>query len=228
MTTFRTLVNRSGITFNDPKDYVIYAEDLIAIHDAINAIEESLDDIVDLDLDTLKTDFTTLSNNFGVLAGQDFPALVDTVSGLSDAVASLQNPPYMGARVYKNATQSIGTSLTVLSFQVESYDASSFHDNSTNNSRLTVPYNALYSIKGLVNTTSNSIVRAQIRVNGSTVIASTAIGNAGSGTDNGAFISTDYYLNAGDYVELLGAFGSTWNASSGLSGCFFSISLIGY
>lgn len=49
-------------------------------------------------------------------------------------------PSFVGARVYHNTTQSIAdNSLVAVAFNSEDEDSSTFHDNATNNSRLTVP-----------------------------------------------------------------------------------------
>lgn len=136
----------------------------------------------------------------------------------------LGNITFSGARCYKSTTQSITSTLTVVTFDVESYDTDGYHDNVTNNSRLTVPTTGYYRITGSAPTASNTAARAQIRVDGSTVIAATGVGNSGASTDNGPVLTTDYYLTAGQYVEFLVAYVSTTsNAASGLGGTFFSI-----
>lgn len=134
---------------------------------------------------------------------------------------------FNGARVYKSSGQSIGTTLTALSFDTESFDTNTYHDNATNNSRLTVPTTGYYRITGLVTSDANATTRAQIRVNGTTVIAAIGGSNIGASTQNGAFIETVYSLTAADYIELLGAFGSTQNTTSGISGTVFEIQFLG-
>lgn len=133
-----------------------------------------------------------------------------------------------GARVYKSTGQgSIGSTLTVLTFDTENYDDDTYHDNSTNNSRLTVPATGRYTIQGNVTSATNTAARATIRVNGTTTIEDVAVGNAGASTNNGVYLATDYDLTSGDYVELLGAFlSSTTSTTSGTSGTWFSIQRI--
>lgn len=134
---------------------------------------------------------------------------------------------FNGARTYKSAVQSIGTTLTAVIFDTESYDTNTYHDNTTNNTRLTVPSTGYYRITGLLNTDANAVARVGIRLNGTTYIGSIAAGNAGASLDGGALITTEYNLTAGDYVELMGYFGSTQNTKSGLNGPTFSIQYLG-
>jgi hypothetical protein len=47
---------------------------------------------------------------------------------------------FVGASIYNNANQSISNATwTVLNFNSENFDTNAFHDNSTNNSRITIP-----------------------------------------------------------------------------------------
>lgn len=134
---------------------------------------------------------------------------------------------FSGCRVYKASGQSIGTTLTVLTFDTESYDTDTYHDNTTNNSRITIPSTGYYRITGLVTTGANAIARCAFRVDGTTQIAVVGVGNAGASTANGTVLVTDYYLTSGQYVELLGAFGTTQTTSAGIDGTLFMIQKIG-
>lgn len=135
---------------------------------------------------------------------------------------------FNGARVYKSSGQaSVSTTLVAMTFDTESYDSDSYHDNSTNNSRLTVPSTGYYRITGLVTTDANAASRAAIRVDGTTTIAAIGAGNNAASTQNGSIVSTDYYLTSGQYVELLGAFGTSQTTTSGISGTQFFIQKIG-
>lgn len=135
---------------------------------------------------------------------------------------------FSGCRAYKSTTQSIGSSPTVVTFDLENYDTDTYHDNSTNNSRLTVPSTGYYRITASAPTATNTAFRASLRVDGTTTIQATGGGNAGASADNGPLITTDYYLTAGQYVEFLVAYlSSTSNALSGVGGTTFSIQKIG-
>lgn len=136
-------------------------------------------------------------------------------------------PSFKGCRIKQTTGQSIGTSLTVVNFDAETFDTDTMHDNSTNNSRITFTTAGYYQISGIVNTDGNAVSQIQIRLNGSTSIYKNGTGNAGSSTANGAVVSTLYQFSAGDYIEMLGAFGTTQNTKSGEDGTTFSVVKVG-
>jgi hypothetical protein len=167
------------------------------------------------------------------------PALVDLLSLVNDPAGTAEtqkmtlqtlltwisnNLIFSGARVYKSTTQTISSTLTAVTFDLENYDTNSYHDNTTNNTRLTVPSTGYYEIKGSAPTATNTAFRAQLRVDGSTVIAEIGGGNAGASVGNGPLIATEYYLTSGQYVEFLVAYiSASSNAQSGVGGTIFSI-----
>ncbi len=115
-----------------------------------------------------------------------------------------------GARVKRASGDfSVGNNtLTAVAFTAEDYDTDTIHDNSTNNTRLTIPTLTgvttglwRFSAYGYTNATSGR-VDCEIRLNGTTIIAeflSTASSSGASG-----FIATgDYVFSAGDYIECL-------------------------
>lgn len=94
---------------------------------------------------------------------------------------------------------------TTLTFDAERYDPDGMHDNTVNNSRLTAPVSGFYQISGAVlwEADPNGFRNVNISLNGTTLIAvetQNAVAAPGFGTAQ--TISTGYYLNAGDYVEL--------------------------
>jgi hypothetical protein len=164
----------------------------------------------------------------GLLNGQtidqsDFPS---TSSGAADAnkVNKLdgngKNPVDFNAFEGVRAKQNAGTSVTVtygaIPFQAEDFDTNTFHDNVTNNTRLTVPAGkgGKYLITGHIasSTASTSALSAYIARNGT----SKALANGGghSGT-NGVCISTVLTLVPGDYVELFAAVSSSTMTTTG-------------
>jgi len=126
----------------------------------------------------------------------------DTVEG-SDLVRTTEN----GARVYKSAGQSITDStLTTLTFDVETYDTNVMHDNVTNNSRITFPVAGLYLVGASVDFNANATGSRfiEFRLNGTTTTfgaASTeAVSLASTDTMVPSIITRRFAIN--DYIEL--------------------------
>jgi hypothetical protein len=212
----------TGVVVDDISDLTVTATELNYVYGVTSAIQTQLDakQNIDTQLTSLAgLSYTGNSNKvISVNSGETAFELVTPTSGGA----------FNGARVYKSSGQSITSTLTVVTFDSESYDTDTYHDNLTNNSRLTVPSTGYYRITGIVATDGNTASRAQIRVDGTTLIASLGEGNAGASVQNGTIVSTDYYLTAGQYVELLGAFTSSTNTTtSGVSGTQFFIQKIG-
>lgn len=110
----------------------------------------------------------------------------------------------VGARVSRaSGTVSLGNNtITAIGFDEEDFDTDAFHDNATNNTRLTIPSTGKYHIGGNYYTSSSLVADALLRVDGTTTIA--FVRNAATGTFTGVFIATIYQLTAGQYVELCG------------------------
>lgn len=98
--------------------------------------------------------------------------------------------------------------LTAVQFTAEDYDTDTMHDNSTNNTRITIP-----SIVGVTTglwhvfaggytdaTTGRADV--QIRLNGTTLILMGLFAASGSGV-SGYVTAGDYVFSATDYIECL-------------------------
>jgi len=82
------------------------------------------------------------------------------------ATPAVSTPTYVGASVVFTTTLSIANSTTTtLSFTAEVLDSNGFHDNSTNNSRLTIPsgYAGKYRISAQLFPAENSTGRREIR-----------------------------------------------------------------
>lgn len=119
---------------------------------------------------------------------------------------------FCGVRVKQTGTTGIDTTPIALAFAGEDFDTDGFHDNATNNTRLTIPSGKAgkYLIGGAMKTTASCYVT--IRLNGSTLISGGG-GNAALGSISRAATSTIYTLAVGDYVEFLGTAGSGINTS---------------
>jgi hypothetical protein len=132
-----------------------------------------------------------------------------TTASVAIARVGYQSNPstFPSARVYNNAaiSHAISGTAQALTFNSERHDNANLHDTVTNTSRLTAPVAGVYDISGHIDFAANATGAraAQIRVNGTTIIANK---NEMARTDGNAHtisIQTQYKLAAGDYVELL-------------------------
>lgn len=112
----------------------------------------------------------------------------------------------IGARVHRSATQSIGDSAwTAVAWTAEDYDTHAFHDNATNNTRMTVPagYGGKYWIAGEAAFAAALVSQRYVRIykNGATALS---IGQGYSTNTVNVYMQTqtEVELAAGDYVEL--------------------------
>ena len=117
---------------------------------------------------------------------------------------------FVGCSVFASAALSTTQSTaTILGANSENYDTSGFHDNSTNNSRITIPTGkgGYYKISTYMNAQTAQIAYVLLYKNGSAVAL---------GTDNGQFVGIvstygstgringtfDLALAAGDYIQI--------------------------
>jgi hypothetical protein len=109
---------------------------------------------------------------------------------------------FSGASVTRNADKSItGGADTAVDFDTEEFDTGSYHDISTNNTRLTVPASGKYEVTYSVSRSGAGELAAYIRKNGS---GSSRFGvNYFSGSLINAVGTATLDLAAGDYVELV-------------------------
>jgi hypothetical protein len=132
----------------------------------------------------------------------------------------------VGVQATLSSEQTISTSTyTAITFNTETagFDTDSFHDNTTNNSRFTVPSGkgGYYFMIGRVVVAGASSTwnnRCKIRKNGSTDLAF-GYSNASTTGDVTTFVSCVSNLTAGDYIEFVAwqGSGSNKNLQSNLS-----------
>jgi hypothetical protein len=144
---------------------------------------------------------TILTNNLISWSGTIKGVYQDNATGLLE-----HHSP--GVAAYHNANQSINNNTdTSLALNSERFDDAAFHDNSTNNSRLTVPtgYTGWYAISGNCQYANNStgLRQTSIMVDGTTYLA-VNLQPAVSGATTIVNVSCVYYLTAGQYIELRG------------------------
>jgi hypothetical protein len=123
---------------------------------------------------------------------------VGTLDGLSTA--------FIGASVYHSTTQSTTTSVVAKKdFDSEDFDTDGFHDNSTNNSRLTIPtgMGGKYLVVASIDWASNSTNERYVAIikNNTTEYATSRI-TANSTAETAQSVSAVLDLAAGDYVEV--------------------------
>lgn len=111
---------------------------------------------------------------------------------------------FLGARVSKSAQQSIaGGTDTAVTWNTEIYDTNGYHDNSTNNTRLTAVTAGYYRVGARIEWAPNTTNRRAVgyRINGGAFI----IMNKIVAVDNGNFQSfcDELFLNANDYIEII-------------------------
>ena len=118
---------------------------------------------------------------------------------------------FSGARVTDVGTQSIShNTQTAIEFDTERFDTEGYHDNSTNNTRLTIPAAGHYQVGGSlilageVSSTPSSR-QLQIQLNGTTQISNIkmVVDVYVASDTTGLETSTVYEFAEGDYVELL-------------------------
>jgi len=115
------------------------------------------------------------------------------------------SPTFNGAFVTKNTGQAVTTinTYTALSFQAETYDTGAFHDNSTNNSRLTVTNAGYYNFNFNVVADSTSFYRYAFFKNGTQQMQGFSFSPPAATGVIVATASMDILLAANDYVEIM-------------------------
>lgn len=127
-----------------------------------------------------------------------------TVSPYKVKWAAATTPSFVGCDLRKTANQSISNATTTkISFDSENFDTNGFHDNSTNNTRITIPsgYGGKYLFSFILSFENNSVGHRNIifYVNGSECESVSRLVNSGS-----IFVAqASLFLNlsVGDYVE---------------------------
>jgi len=141
---------------------------------------------------------------------------------------------FVGCSVYKDTTnQSLSNDTdTVISFNAEEFDTNSFHDNSSNNSRITIPSGkgGKYLVLATLGyaTSSTGIRLGQIYKNGALFSASFGISAASAFTTRFTF-STILELSAADYLEIVGSqtSGGALNVNAGQGTTRFGVVYLG-
>lgn len=105
------------------------------------------------------------------------------------------------ALLKRSTTTSIGTSLAAVGWDDEEYDDNGFHDNTTNNSRITIPSTGLYRFSANLHVNaSGGETLIELRINGTRANYTCPRHDADSNYIS--LISPPISLTAGDYVEI--------------------------
>jgi hypothetical protein len=161
---------------------------------------------------------TDLPADFEVFGQAVDTALMDLKSGTTGQVLSknsntdmdfvwitIGTPSFVGCALTKTGVQSTSNNtLTTMTWDSENFDTDGFHDNATNNSRITIPAGkgGKYLFTGIINWNSNASGYREVRLtkNGTAQsyanIAATPTGEAGT------VITTILDCIATDYVEI--------------------------
>ena len=137
------------------------------------------------------------------------------------------------AHIYANAAFTMATGVNqIIDFVGETFDTNSFHDNSTNPSRLTIPVTGYYrlwcNLELIAGAATNVVSVFEIRKNGSSTVAQATHFHPGNSTDQVVQIGVMVSATAADYYEvrLLQASGNTWTTRSTTGESFFEIEWI--
>lgn len=112
---------------------------------------------------------------------------------------------FVGARVYNSANITLTTSVvTLMTYNSERWDNDSIHSTVSNTGRLTCQTDGYYLIDGHLRWATNSTGQRtlNIKLNGTTFIASASFDATAGSLPTSIGAATLYYLVVGDYVEM--------------------------
>jgi hypothetical protein len=129
-----------------------------------------------------------------------------TATGLKWAAAAAASASFVGCRLTKSTAQSIPNATnTTLTFDTETFDTDGFHDNITNNSRITIPSGKagkyLITCNTMINAPGSTDVASVIFKNGGTVLVINYISTANVSVPV-SVISQIFSLAVADYIEI--------------------------
>ncbi|MCK5600277.1 hypothetical protein KAR91_00220 [Candidatus Pacearchaeota archaeon] len=140
----------------------------------------------------------------GTLAGNSDDAVPTekAVKTYVDGVVSV----FSGAKGYHSSTQAITSTPSTLAFNSESYDTDTYHDNSTNNSRFTVPSTGYYQVtisgRFVADATAPSNYLIDISKNGGSLRQLNHLLGTGDYTSYSINVTETFSLTSGDYIEV--------------------------
>jgi hypothetical protein len=140
---------------------------------------------------------------------------------------------FVGVSVYGGTLSVANNTSTAVPFTAENFDTSTFHDNTTNNTRITIPtgkggYYQVNLASGTFDPASSGVFYFQIKKNG-TDIMETPSAKLFTGAYAGQGYSYIFSLAAGDYIQLYAnqSSGGALNLYSNQANSNFSFSYLG-
>lgn len=171
-------------------------------------------------------------NTIGVSASQSASAVASTGYAIWPVgYVPLSANAFSGARAKKTTTQVIGSTATALTWDAEDFDTNSYHDNSTNNSRITIPSGVSYvELTAAVASTSGSENDYSIWIvkNGSTTypgIVAEGVRSLNDARKGLVITSGPLAVTAGDYFEVY--MQNFSNETIIVAGSFFAVKSLG-
>lgn len=149
-----------------------------------------------------------------------WPATSGLLYGIDDAANTYALGQFR-ARVYNNAAISIATGTnTALTFNTQRTNVGGLHSTGTNPGRLTAPVAGAYLLGAHVSFASNTtgVRYAQLRINGTTYVAITAMLALTGGNATIISVCALYQMAAGDYAEVVAFQSSGGNLDVAASG----------
>jgi len=190
-----------------PAPSTVSSAELGFLDGVTSAIQTQVDAKIAKTLTTTTGDIIYASGaNTPARLGIGSSAQVLTVAGGVPSWATPATTGFVGCRLSKTSSQSIATSTyTAIAFQAEIFDTDAFHDNTTNNTRITIPAGKggyyLFIGKSNIADSATNIRVMRFFKNGATQLQNIAFTGRVEDTPQFTF-STIANLTAGDYVEL--------------------------
>jgi hypothetical protein len=139
---------------------------------------------------------------------------------------------FTGAYAYTSGNQTVpNATFTAIAFDLENYDTSAYHDNTTNNTRLTIPSGkaGYYQFTGVMRYGNSSTGRriGLIEKNGTTEVAFMEV--ATGSTLTSVLVNVTTYASVGDYFRLMAyqTSGADRVVESGVGNTYFSLTYLG-
>lgn len=143
-----------------------------------------------------------------VTAGQYVTAIASAgsvvASGRSYMAVEKIDATLKRALAYKTGTQALTATVTAtLSFDAEVYDTDTFHDNSTNNSRMTAPADGYYRVGANMGLTASSGAMTRLWIAKDGAVTTQGLGLADCDDGNGELNvwTAPLFFTAGQYAE---------------------------